>query len=394
MAVDNVNHLDIEADEEEQADGHIITTTTTSPSSASASASLSSLNDQHNDDHDAWPSSAEKQLTPPSTPTSSKYEENDDDASDDLKYDDSSSTKEAAAQLLVSTSADDGTKNSNAIDNISPSKPEVISDVGPPIPYANINAEKKHVTTVSIEQTDENYGPEPPAYMIAPTLANDHFAKKRGLIEYAAVRIDVDDDVRDHDTDAGAESLVIRVDDNSIPVDVHVDDASTDDSVSHFLIPHAWRVTEVVTVNNDDVGMVIIATPTIPWWKNRRSQILVGTVFLLLAALSIALGIVITSKNKPSTTEQDASSSPTSETPPSSPSLLLQTPSSCNESHTNNSMVNFGYYQEWAQYRQMDCNPVSPQKIDVKSFGYTHLSYAYGGISSDGFIEPYDGAIE
>jgi len=184
MAVDNVNHLDIEADEEEQADGHIITTTTTSPSSASASASasLSSLNDQHHDDHDAWPSSAEKQLTPPSTPTSSKYEENDDDASDDLKYDDSSSTKEAAAQLLVSTSADDGTKNSNAIDNISPSKPEVISDVGPPIPYANINAEKKHVTTVGIEQTDENYGPEPPAYMIAPTLADDHFAKKRGLI--------------------------------------------------------------------------------------------------------------------------------------------------------------------------------------------------------------------
>ncbi len=147
-------------------------------------------------------------------------------------------------------------------------------------------------------------------------------------------------------------------------------------------------------MNNDDIGMVIIATPTIPWWKYRRSQILVGAVFLLLAALSIALGIVITSKNKPSTTKQDASSLPTSETPPSSPSLLLQTPSSCNESHTNNSMVNFGYYQEWAQYRPLDCNPVSPQKIDVKTFGYTHLSYAYGGISSDGFIEPHDGAIE
>lgn len=215
MAVDNVNHLDIEADEEEQADGHIITTTTTSPSSASAS--LSSLNDQHHDDHNASPS-AEKQLTPPSTPTSSKYEENDDGASDDLKFDDSSSTKEAAAQLLVSTPAAVGMKN-NAIDNISPSKPEVISDVGPPIPYANINAEKKHVTTVGIEQTDKNYGPEPPAYMIAPTLADDHFAKKRGLIEHA-VRIDVDDDVRDHDTDARAESLVIRVDDNSIPADV------------------------------------------------------------------------------------------------------------------------------------------------------------------------------
>ena len=53
--------------------------------------------------------------------------------------------------------------------------------------------------------------------------------------------------------------------------------------------------------------------------------------------------------------------------------------------------VNFGYYEEWSEYRQSNCNPTSPNDIDVAAFGYTHLAFSFAGISSSGLIEPYNG---
>ena len=53
--------------------------------------------------------------------------------------------------------------------------------------------------------------------------------------------------------------------------------------------------------------------------------------------------------------------------------------------------VNFGYYQSWAIYRNSNCNPIWPGSIDVASFGYTHLAFSFAGISTSGFIEPYNG---
>lgn len=53
--------------------------------------------------------------------------------------------------------------------------------------------------------------------------------------------------------------------------------------------------------------------------------------------------------------------------------------------------VNFGYYEEWATYRSGSCNPLQPNAIDVAAFGYTHLAFSFGGISSSGLIEPYNG---
>jgi chitinase len=58
--------------------------------------------------------------------------------------------------------------------------------------------------------------------------------------------------------------------------------------------------------------------------------------------------------------------------------------------------VNFGYYQSWAVYRnaELNCNPVLPEDIDVAGFGYTHLAFAFAGISWRGELEPYNGSTE
>jgi len=53
--------------------------------------------------------------------------------------------------------------------------------------------------------------------------------------------------------------------------------------------------------------------------------------------------------------------------------------------------VNFGYYEEWAEYRGTNCNRMTPSGIDVGTFGYTHLAFSFAGISSGGSIEPYNG---
>jgi len=53
--------------------------------------------------------------------------------------------------------------------------------------------------------------------------------------------------------------------------------------------------------------------------------------------------------------------------------------------------VNFGYYEEWAEYRGTNCNSMAPNEIDVGAFGYTHLAFSFAGISAGGLIEPYNG---
>ena len=70
------------------------------------------------------------------------------------------------------------------------------------------------------------------------------------------------------------------------------DSLGTDDSTfrpalerdSTFRVPVAWPVPLA------DEGEVVIATPTPPWWKQRRIQLLL----IILAALSIALGVTLT----------------------------------------------------------------------------------------------------
>lgn len=57
--------------------------------------------------------------------------------------------------------------------------------------------------------------------------------------------------------------------------------------------------------------------------------------------------------------------------------------------------INFGYYQSWAIYRPPNCHPVTPDAIEVGSFGYTHLAFSFAGISAgSGTLEPYNGNSE
>jgi GH18 family chitinase len=74
-----------------------------------------------------------------------------------------------------------------------------------------------------------------------------------------------------------------------------------------------------------------------------------------------------------------------SETPRPSPVLKY----TCKADERNT--VNFGYYQSWSKGRWSECNPVHPGAIDVESFGYTHLAFAFAGVSWTGELEPYDG---
>lgn len=68
-------------------------------------------------------------------------------------------------------------------------------------------------------------------------------------------------------------------------------------------------------------------------------------------------------------------------------------PPECPPSTTN--IVNIGYYQSWAKYRNSNCNPQNPMDIPVVDFGYTHLIYGFADISPDtGEIRPYGGVMD
>ena len=90
---------------------------------------------------------------------------------------------------------------------------------------------------------------------------------------------------------------------------------------------------------------------------------------------------------------------PTPITPPPAPTVspqptkfpITSAPYSISSCEPFKNTVNFGYYEEWSEYRQSNCNPTSPNDIDVAAFGYTHLAFSFAGISSGGLIEPYNG---
>jgi len=65
---------------------------------------------------------------------------------------------------------------------------------------------------------------------------------------------------------------------------------------------------EAYLVDKDDV---VIATPTKPWYKQKRTVGLVGLVFVLLAAMAIALGVSLSSSSNNNESNENISSSNT-----------------------------------------------------------------------------------
>jgi GH18 family chitinase len=76
--------------------------------------------------------------------------------------------------------------------------------------------------------------------------------------------------------------------------------------------------------------------------------------------------------------------------------LLLPFPnfSDGNCSEEESMTVNLGYYESWAMYRSIGCNPVSPEDIDVDGNGYTHLVYSFASIDSRFELEPWSGNFD
>lgn len=66
------------------------------------------------------------------------------------------------------------------------------------------------------------------------------------------------------------------------------------------------------------------------------------------------------------------------------------TPPHCSPATTD--IINVGYYQSWAKYR--NCYQLYASDIKVKAFGYTHLIYSFAGISMFGKLEPYNGIMD
>ena len=59
-------------------------------------------------------------------------------------------------------------------------------------------------------------------------------------------------------------------------------------------------VLEAYIVEEESDQEIVIATqlePTLPWWKQRRTKLLLGTVLVVFAAMAIALGVSISSSS-------------------------------------------------------------------------------------------------
>jgi hypothetical protein len=110
------------------------------------------------------------------------------------------------------------------------------------------------------------------------------------------------------------------VDDDSLGIDAIASGPALERN-STFHVPVAWPVTEA------DEGEVIIATRPLPWWKQRRIQLMI----IALGALSIALGVTLSRPSNdgalslssfPSSSPHPSSSPSWSNSPSASPTAV------------------------------------------------------------------------
>ena len=99
-------------------------------------------------------------------------------------------------------------------------------------------------------------------------------------------------------------------------------DQETEDIAIH--IPEAFLVEDI-----DEE--VFIATPTLPWWKQRRTKIFFGVVVLLLGTMAIALGVLLSRPNNSTTVNMivNGTDAPSVSLAPSSSSAPSSSPTEC-----------------------------------------------------------------
>ena len=92
-------------------------------------------------------------------------------------------------------------------------------------------------------------------------------------------------------------------------------------------IPEAFLVDDISVY---DERTIYEATPTLPWWKQKRVRLMVGVVFILLAALSIALGVTLSRQPDRVMIQSAAGSNvPTISSAPSSSLVPSSSPTEC-----------------------------------------------------------------
>jgi len=100
---------------------------------------------------------------------------------------------------------------------------------------------------------------------------------------------------------------------------VVVSSSTNQDTEIH--IPEAFLVED----GYDDNGEVYIATPTLPWWKQKRTRILIGAVLAIVGALAIALGVSLSSQSNNVGFESESTNSTVIfATPPPTPPITYE----------------------------------------------------------------------
>ena len=190
------------------------------------------------------------------------------------------------------------------------------------------------INTISVEVADEESMYEPPREiiegeegMIDNTNTGRGGTNRRGWDDIEAQQRrraqDIDDD--GEVTEAVAtEDINNEVDDAAVDEDtVQLDGHQLDQSAIH--IPEAFLVEDIEEE-------VFIATPTLPWWKQRRTKIFFGIMFILVATLSIVLGIELSKDDGPDTVVNmiiNSTSTPSVSLAPSSSQAPSSSPTEC-----------------------------------------------------------------
>ena len=142
---------------------------------------------------------------------------------------------------------------------------------------------------------------------------------RRGLEDFEArARTDNNNNntVRDDEEEGGiVNDNEVSDEDEGDNEDVPLGDRST------VHIPEAFLVDDISVY---DERTLYDATPILPWWKQRRTRVLLGVMFVIVAALVITLGVTLSSSPPKRIVTADSTPSPTvSMFPTSSPTTCV-----------------------------------------------------------------------
>ena len=89
------------------------------------------------------------------------------------------------------------------------------------------------------------------------------------------------------------------------------------------------HIPEAFLVEDSDDGEVVIAIPTLPWWKQRKTKIFLGVIIVIVVVFSIALGVSLSQSNPSTTVFLNGTSTPSVSIAPSTSVAPSSSPSEC-----------------------------------------------------------------